>query len=191
MDLTVGTARKNMALLAGIDCTYRGTYDVCKTTNGGCMESKELQSVVELAIKKEEEAYDFYMDLYSLVKAEDVKETMKFLAAEEQKHKKFLVEYRDNAFGGEGLRMTSVVDYKVAEHLEKPDPSKTFESKDAYLLAAHRELNAYNFYRALADIHPDGTVRDTLLRMANEELKHKEKVEYLYSNAAFPQTAGG
>jgi hypothetical protein len=28
-------------------------------------------------------------------------------------------------------------------------------------------------------------------RMANEELKHKEKVEYLYSNAAFPQTDGG
>jgi hypothetical protein len=27
--------------------------------------------------------------------------------------------------------------------------------------------------------------------MANQELKHKEKVEYLYSNTAFPQTAGG
>ena len=28
-------------------------------------------------------------------------------------------------------------------------------------------------------------------RMANEEKKHKEKVEYLYSNTAFPQTDGG
>jgi hypothetical protein len=27
--------------------------------------------------------------------------------------------------------------------------------------------------------------------MANEELKHKEKMEYLYANTAFPQTAGG
>jgi hypothetical protein len=27
--------------------------------------------------------------------------------------------------------------------------------------------------------------------MANEELKHKEKMEYLYTNTAFPQTAGG
>ncbi len=155
------------------------------------MENKELQSVIELAIKKEEEAYDFYMDLASMVSATEVKEAMKFLALEEEKHKKFLIEYRDNEGQSKGLRMTAVVDYKIAEHLDKPDPSKTAESKDAYLLAAHRELNAYNFYRALADIHPEGIVRDTLLRMANEELKHKEKVEYLYSNAAFPQTAGG
>jgi len=27
--------------------------------------------------------------------------------------------------------------------------------------------------------------------MANEELKHKEKMEYLYANTAFPQTSGG
>ncbi len=30
-----------------------------------------------------------------------------------------------------------------------------------------------------------------LLKMANEEMKHKEKVEYLYANTAFPQTQGG
>jgi len=27
--------------------------------------------------------------------------------------------------------------------------------------------------------------------MAAEELKHKEKMEYLYANTAFTQTAGG
>ena len=32
---------------------------------------------------------------------------------------------------------------------------------------------------------------DMLLRMANEEKRHKEKVEYLYTNTAFPQTDGG
>jgi rubrerythrin len=40
-------------------------------------------------------------------------------------------------------------------------------------------------------MHPEGNVRDMLLRMADQELKHKEKVEYLYANTAFPQTAGG
>ena len=34
-------------------------------------------------------------------------------------------------------------------------------------------------------------LNEMLSRMANEELKHKEKMEYLYANAAFPQTAGG
>jgi len=27
--------------------------------------------------------------------------------------------------------------------------------------------------------------------MADQELRHKEKVEYLYANTAFAQTAGG
>ena len=65
------------------------------------------------------------------------------------------------------------------------------ESKDIYLIAAHRELNSYNFYKELAAIQPDGDVKEMLLKMANEELKHKEKVEYLYANTAFPQTEGG
>jgi len=34
-------------------------------------------------------------------------------------------------------------------------------------------------------------VKDLLNKMASEELKHKEKMEYLYTNTAFPQTAGG
>jgi hypothetical protein len=30
-----------------------------------------------------------------------------------------------------------------------------------------------------------------LLHMAAEELRHKEKMEYLFANTAFTQTAGG
>jgi rubrerythrin len=34
-------------------------------------------------------------------------------------------------------------------------------------------------------------VKELLLRMANEEMRHKEKMEYLYTNTAFAQTEGG
>jgi hypothetical protein len=40
-------------------------------------------------------------------------------------------------------------------------------------------------------MHGDGELKTVLLKMANEELKHKEKMEYLYANTAFPQTSGG
>jgi rubrerythrin len=63
--------------------------------------------------------------------------------------------------------------------------------KDIYLAAADKELNTYNFYNSLAAVEPAGEVKNLLLKMANEELKHKEKVEYLYSNTAFTQTQGG
>lgn len=150
------------------------------------MENKKLELVIETAIQREEEAYDFYMDLSRRVDDAMAKETVEFLASEEQKHKAFLLAYRDGKYA-DALRMNAVIDYKIAEYLERPDPEKDLRSKDVYLIAAHRELNSYNFYTALADLQPAGKVKDILLRMANEEKKHKEKVEYLYTNTAFPE----
>ena len=64
-------------------------------------------------------------------------------------------------------------------------------SEEVFLIAANREINAHNFYKGLADLYPKGPVKELLLRMANEEMRHKEKMEYLYANTAFPQTEGG
>lgn len=152
------------------------------------MKNKDSESIIERAIKNEEEAYDFYMDLSCRIGDIEVKDTLLFLAQEEKKHKEYLLRYRKEAFIGAAR---PVIDYKVAENLVKPDIKKDIESKDVYLIAANRELNAHNFYKGLAELHPAGDVRDMLLRMADEELKHKEKMEYLYANTAFTQTAGG
>jgi rubrerythrin len=155
------------------------------------MKDKNLEEIIGIAIKREEEAFAFYQDVCKKVPDKTAHETLEFLAGEEKKHKDFLVCYRDGGYGATALRMNTVVDYHIAEHLEKPDLDKNMESKDVYLVAAHRELNSYNFYTALAEIQPAGEAKDILLRIASEELKHKEKVEYLYSNTAFPQTDGG
>ena len=101
------------------------------------------------------------------------------------------MKYKEGGLGANALKLDTVIDYKIAEHAEKPDLKKDLNTKDVYLVAADKELNSYNFYKSLADIEPAGEVKDMLLKMANEEMKHKEKVEYLYSNSAFPQTAGG
>lgn len=155
------------------------------------MNTKSMEYLINQAIKREEEAYAFYSGLLKTVTDTTAQETLKFLANEETKHREFLINYRDGKTGGKSLRMSDVVDYKIAEYIDAPDIQKNMESRDVYLVAAHRELNSYNFYKSLSDAQPDGEVKDMLLRMANEELKHKEKVEYLYANTAFPQTQGG
>ncbi|MDY0094380.1 MAG: ferritin family protein [Candidatus Vecturithrix sp.] len=150
------------------------------------MENKKLELVIETAIQREEDAYNFYLDLSQRVNDAMAKETTEFLASEEQKHKAFLTAYRDGQYAG-ALKMNAVIDYKIADYLDRPDPEKNLQSKDVYLIAAHRELNSYHFYTSLAEIQPEGEVKDILLRMASEEKKHKEKVEYLYTNTAFPE----
>jgi rubrerythrin len=155
------------------------------------MEDRKLSEYINIAIKREIEAFDFYRGLFDKVEDQSARYSLEQLAAEEKKHREFLEAYKAGQLGDQALRLTEVIDYKIAEHLEKPDIEKSLESKDVYLVAAFREQNSYNFYVGLATVHPAGGVKDMLLRMANEELRHKEKVEYLYANAAFPQTDGG
>ena len=63
--------------------------------------------------------------------------------------------------------------------------------KDVFLLAANREKAAHTFYISFAALHPEGQVRKLLEDLAVQELEHKEKVEFLFTEVASPQTDGG
>lgn len=158
---------------------------------GGNMEKQSLETLIQKAIVREEEAYNFYISLQSKIEDATAIDALKFLASEEKKHREFLVSYREGGYRSNALRMTEVIDYTIAQYIDSPDIEKDIASKDVYLLAAHRELNSYNFYKEFAALQPEGDVKEMLLKIANEELRHKEKVEYLYANTAFPQTEGG
>lgn len=155
------------------------------------MEDKRLLGIIEKAIQREEEAYAFYTDILGQIEEPSTRETIEWIAGEEKKHRKFLIDYRDGKYGPGPMRMTDVVLYKIAEHQEEPDIATDMKREDVFLVASHRELKSYHFYTELAGQEDAAGVRDMLLRIANEELKHKEKMEYLYANTAFPQTAGG
>lgn len=151
-----------------------------------------IEDVLRRAIVKEEEARTFYLNLVQRVVAAATRETLEYLAGEEARHKAFLEAYLRGEAPRGCLGVTETVDYKIVEHLEEePGPAETLRPEAAYLLAAKREKASCEFYRALAAAHPHGEVRSLLEAMAAEELRHKEKVEYLYANTAFPQTAGG
>jgi len=54
-------------------------------------------------------------------------------------------------------------------------------------VAMKREEGSYHFYERLAGLQPPGDAKAFLEKMARVELSHKQKVEYLYTNAAFPE----
>ena len=59
--------------------------------------------------------------------------------------------------------------------------------KEALVIAMKREEGSHKFYQALAALQPPGEIRSFLEKMAKVELGHKEKMEYLYDNVAFPE----
>ncbi len=154
--------------------------------------TSQLGKIIEFAIEKEETARKFYLDLAGRVSDISARDSLEFLAGEEAKHKEFLEKYLRGEISEGTLRLTDVVEYKIFEHLqEEPVASESMSAEEAFLLAAKREQASYLFYRDLSRLHPDGPVKGLLARMADEELRHKEKAEYLYANTAFPQTSGG
>ncbi len=155
------------------------------------MQHKTFSDIIDLAIKREEEAYAFYIDLYDKFDEKSVKDTLKWLADEEKKHKAFLIKYRTGQLKSDAMKPSDTIDYSIADSLQDPDIQAGMKNEHVYLIAANRELKSYKFYTDLAMLHPEGSTKDILLKMANEELRHKEKMEYLYTNTAFPQTAGG
>ena len=50
---------------------------------------KTIADILDMAIQREVEAYDFYMDIHHKVQDESVRDTVEFIAKEEIKHKEF------------------------------------------------------------------------------------------------------
>ncbi|MFC2045190.1 ferritin family protein [Chloroflexota bacterium] len=89
------------------------------------------------------------------------------------------------------MGLEQIIDYKIAEHFNQPEVSPRMDLKDVFMLAADREKAAHDFYLSLAEIHPLGEVKKLLADLASQEMAHKHKVEFLFTEVAFPQTDGG
>ncbi len=146
--------------------------------------NQELQALIEQAIAQEELSHAFYKRMAELVSHQETRETFEYLAHEELDHKAFLQKCLTPA----GCPLAGkATDAKLAEIMAAPAISEDLGPKEALIVAMKREEGSHNFYKHLASLQPPGEAKDFLEKMAEVELSHKEKVEYLYDNAAFPE----
>ncbi len=150
-----------------------------------------LNEVLEKAIQKEIESQRLYTDLSQKMNEPATKDAFMSLFREEQRHQSILERYLHGEIKDGALSSRQVIDYKIAEHLDQPAVTPGMKLEDVFLLAANREKASHEFYLGLAEVHPPGQVRRLLEELALQELKHKQKVEFFYTEVAFPQTDGG
>jgi rubrerythrin len=150
-----------------------------------------LKEVLGKAIRKEVESRLLYINLSQKMNDQVAKDTFQELARQEQGHQNRLEQYLRGELKEGALSSRQSVDYKIAERLDQPEISPDMNLKDTFLLAANREMASHEFYLSLAEIHPAGEVKRLLEELAAQELGHKQRVEFLYTEVAFPQTNGG
>ncbi|MBI2848190.1 MAG: ferritin family protein [Chloroflexi bacterium] len=150
-----------------------------------------LGDILGKAIEREIQSQRLYTDLGKKVREPAARDVFAMLVREERGHQDFLERYQRGELTGGALGHGTAVDFKVAEHLYHGEISPAMQLTDVFLVAANREKAAHDFYLGLARIHPSGDVKTLLRRLAREELGHKQKMEILFSEVAFPQTDGG
>jgi rubrerythrin len=150
-----------------------------------------LHEVLEAAIQKEIMSRFLYVSLRQRVKNQASKDAFQDLADQEEVHQRVLEDYLHGRIREGTLNDNLVVDYKIADCLDQPEISPTMALQDVFLLAAKKEQAAHDLYLGLSEIHPTGHVKSLLQNLASQEKEHKNRVESLYVEAAFPQTDGG
>jgi len=150
-----------------------------------------LNEVLEKAVEKEKASQLLYENLSQRMQNPVAKDAFRELAREEQEHQNLLGQYQSGQLTAGTLSKEAVIDYKIAEHFDQPEISPDMQLKDVFLLAANREMHSYDLYTSLAAIHPQGEMKSLFIQLATQELKHKYRLEFLYTEVAFPQTDGG
>ncbi len=141
-----------------------------------------LEDLLLTAIKSEVEAYKIYNGLAKQVKNMALKDHLEFLAGEEKKHEKFLIDTYKEIFPERALNLPD----KTPVPLPSIDiPHERVKLSEVLSQAMEAELAAHEFYRELSkrfDHNPG--IKNTLLELSSMEMDHyrilkeeKEKAE--------------
>ncbi len=144
----------------------------------------KLSELIGIAIKSEEDSYNFYMDALKIAKYPNVIEVLEMLAKEELSHKKLL----ESMESGNEIKTQEFMDLKLSDHLplkDKIDENSTLQ--DVLKVAMSREKKEYNFYSELMKKTKDEGIIKTLKFIANQELNHKAKLENIYDELFYKE----
>ena len=146
---------------------------------------KGYKDILKMAVENEVEAHEFYKDAASKVKDKNLKVTFEELAEEETKHKLLLEGYLSNDL--KSMKFKENKDPQISETLEGQTLSTSMSFKDAIVLAMKKEQEAMDMYREFADVSDDDKQRATFEELVKMEQQHKNRLEEIYSNAAYAE----
>jgi len=142
------------------------------------MNFKSVEEVLELALQREEESYEFYMDLAKKVTAPGMKQVFAEFAQEEMGHKRKIQAVKE----GKLLLSASkkITDLKIGDYLVDVQPTPNMDYQEVLIVAMKKEKAAFKLYTDLAAATDNESARILFLGLAQEEAKHKLRFEIEY-----------
>jgi rubrerythrin len=136
--------------------------------------------ILDFAIKREEEAYEFYPDLAAKIKRPEMQGIFRQFAEEERGHKAKLQGIKK----GKSLLPAekAVADLKIADYVVADEPSADMTYQKAIVLAMKKEKAAFRIYSDLARSAPSSELKSLFEGLAQEEARHKLRFELEYDS---------
>lgn len=149
--------------------------------------SDHLESIIQRAIKVEEESFALYNRASKMVKNPVAKTVLDEMAAEEVKHReKLMALLAGDVMESVGeITPQQVTDLKLADYLVAGSLDEGASIQDVLLVAMQREKSTNEFYTFMSEISETESAKALFQFLAAEEMVHKNKVETLYEDIIY------
>jgi rubrerythrin len=144
------------------------------------MEEKKFKEIIKFAIKKEVHSYNFYTKASKLAKFSGAKDLFSDLAKEEVGHRKMLEKLDMKKMVQ--AKIDKVPDLKISDYIVDAEFKPDMPYADILRMAIKMEERALKLYNNMNQSNKDENLKKLFSLLANEEAKHKLRLEKVYDD---------
>ncbi len=149
----------------------------------------DVNEILETAKRIEESSYNFYTNAQKVVSLPYLRDQLKELAEMEIDHRKKIEDLMEKGAEvvAQGIVIKRVQDMKLSDYLmpSKIEPKANYQ--DILITAMKREDLTHQFYQNLLKGARSEDLRKVLEYLSIEELKHKNKLQFLYDDIVYEE----
>ncbi len=171
-----------------VNMFLQGLEDLAEIPAAPFKDFKNIDEILDFAIKVEEDSYNFYKYWEERVDTPHMKKIFASFAEEELKHKKKIQDIKE----GNKLKLTEsggkrIMDLKIGDYLVDIRPGSSMDFQDALIVAMKREKASFEFYQTLEEAAETPEMKEIFKFLAEEEAKHKLKLETIYDEFVYTE----
>lgn len=144
------------------------------------MDITTMDDMLDLALEREDAAYRLYLNAAKKTTNPSAKKIFDELAAQEAGHKKLILNLDKQKIAG--YTFTQVPDLGISEYLVNIPYHDSMTYQEILIYAMKSEEKSCRFYLEAEKMTDDPELKKLLLMLANEEQKHKFRLETLYED---------
>ena len=148
-----------------------------------------MSTALDLAVAMEEQSIKLYTSAQEKATRPGSKEMLRELAVEEEKHRSRLLTAKMSPVRASsiGAAAERVIDLGIVDHLEGATLSPQADYQQILIYAGKREKEAHDLYMELAKKSQDKGIEDMFAQLAQEELRHKYRIEREYDDVVLAE----